>query len=423
MPAYGAALDVIWEPHVDSAASLLLVTHVPLRAGPRGLQLDNQTAAGVSHWCRHFDRVTYIGVAEDPAYAGASSLAWVDTDQGLLGEKATLVALPRAYRIAPMAREYRAVRARLAQEIARHRHLCYTIGGLVGDWPALAGIESIRQKRRYAAWLDRVEPSIIRNKAAGASLRYRLLAEMAIPIMERYTRHILRHSAIALLRGGDTFEHYARWASDPHCIHNTHTHASDQIAADVLAAKQARALSGAPLNIVYVGRANAMKGPEDWFQVLERLHGAGVPFRATWVGDGPDLAKMRERVAGSVLAGLVDLPGFEGRRDVLLQALRDADLLLFCHKTAESARSLVEALVCGCPIVGYGTAYPRGLVETHGGGAFVPKDDVPGLAARVEALHRDRPALAALIGAAAASGTLYDEESVYAHRAGLMRLA
>jgi glycosyltransferase involved in cell wall biosynthesis len=146
-----------------------------------------------------------------------------------------------------------------------------------------------------------------------------------------------------------------------------------------------------------------------------------VPFEATWIGDGPELPAMAKRIAASPIAGTVRLHGFEDNRDVLLSAMRKSDIFLFCHKTAESPRCLIEALVSGCPLIGYKTAYPQGLVDRRGGGIFVGRDDVGALADCVAQLHRDRPALARLVADAAASGELYNEAAVYEHRALLMK--
>lgn len=395
---------------------MLLVTHVHLRQGPDGLQIDDQTAAGILQWCRHFDRVTFIGILTE----AASSSAWVDVAR--LGPQVRLVALPYGYGMKPMARAYAGVRRTLRQEIAGHRHLCFTLGSVVGDWPFIAALEAMRQGRRYAAWIDRVEPHVIRGQLAGSPLK-RLAAELVLPFTQTAIRYALRKSTVALLQGGDTFDYYARSAPDPHCTYDIHTHADEQITAEALAAKQARVRSGARLEIVYVGRAVAMKGPFDWLQTLQRLAQARVPFRATWIGDGPDLTAIRRRVEELGLGGCVALPGFENRREVLLERLKASDLLLFCHKTPESARCLIEALVCGCPIVGYGTAYPKGLVAQNGGGRFVPQNDAAALAALVTQLHADRAELGALIGQAAASGRAFTEDAVYAHRAELMKRA
>ena len=76
-----------------------------------------------------------------------------------------------------------------------------------------------------------------------------------------------------------------------------------------------------------------MKGPDDWLDTLEQLYSRQVPFRATWIGDGPELPQMKARLANSPLATAVDLPGFEDNRGVLLRKLEESHLLLFCHKT------------------------------------------------------------------------------------------
>jgi glycosyltransferase involved in cell wall biosynthesis len=406
---------------VQAAPTLLLVTHVAIRTGANGFQIDDQTAAGIGQWCRHFDRVTYVGVAEETNQGAGSSASWVDIGNG--GDGLEVLALPRAYQIGSMMRHYRSVRATLRTAIARHNHLCFTIGGLVGDWPALGAVESIRQKRNYSAWIDRVEPTIIRNRLKGASVPKRAAATIALPAMEQYTRYLLRNSKVALLQGLDTFDHYRDSCADPHCTYDTHTQPADQIGADELAGKQARVQAGSPLAISYVGRADGMKGTDDWIGVLEILQQRNVPFEATWMGDGPDLANMKARLSRAGLADAVHLAGFVSDRERILRSLRESDLLLFCHKTAESARCLIEALVCGTPLVGYESAYLRGLVDKHGGAAPVPRHDVAALADRVEELHRDRPKLARLIGAAAESGRLYNEDLVYAHRAGLMKRA
>lgn len=402
---------------------LLLVTHVNLRRDGDRLLIDDQTAAGLRQWCKHFGGVTYFGVAADEDDSRDSSVTWVDVSAQPFADQCELHALPRAYKPQLMARHYRQTRATLARAIASHHYLCFTIGGLIGDWPAVAALEAIKQGRPYAAWLDRVEPAIIRQGLANASLKRRLWASVVLPLMERYHRHLLKHSTVALLQGGDTFEHYKPWNSNSHCIYDTHTTTADQISAAQLEQKRARIRSGAPLEIIYVGRAAAMKGPDDWLDVLTGLSNEQVPFRARWIGDGPALAAMRQRVGSGPLQDHVQLSGFEGDRSAIFAALRASDIVLYCHKTPESPRSLIEALVAGCPIVGYDTAYPRELTRTGGGGAFAPQDDVEGLIATIARLHRERGMLENLVTAAAATGSAYDEDSVYAVRAKLMQQA
>lgn len=395
------------------------MTHVPIRSNAEGHFIDDQTARGIAQWCRYYSEVTYIGI-EDTASSRESSSAWINLSLQPDSQNCQVIGLPNAYRAADMARTYRSVRARLRQEIARHHHLCFTIGGLVGDWPAVAALEAMAQKRDYVAWIDRVEPEIIRRTMAGAPLRRRLKNALALPLMERYQRFILSRSKTALLQGMDTFSYFRASAPNPQCIYDTHTTKADQISGSQLADKQARIKANAPLEIVYAGRAAAMKGINDWLDVLTLLNQRGVPFRARWIGDGPELSAMQMRVENSPLKGKVCLPGFESDHRALLTALRDSDMLLFCHKTPESPRCLIEALVCGCPLVGYQSSYVSGLVEVKGGAALTAPNQVAALANLVEELHGNRDRLAHLVGQAAASGTDYDEDAVYRHRARLM---
>lgn len=403
--------------------SLLLVNHVPLRHGPDGTFVDSQTARGIAQWCRHFDRLTFCGVADGSDSTASSSSTWVNSTEIEGGERCTFVVLPRAYRAGSMLRESRKTIQVLWSAIPRHAHLCFSFGGLIGDWPALAALGAIRQKRPYAAWLDRVETDILINKTARAPAPVRLAVSTLVPIVERYNRFLLRRSSVALLRGGDTFEHYGDVSPNPFCIHNSHLTAEDMIGPDETAQKVTRVLAGGPIKILYVGRANLMKGPFDWLDALFRLREAGIPFSARWIGDGPELEAMRGRVAALELAGQVELPGYQGDRGDLLRAMRESDIFVFCHRTKESPRCLVEALCSGSAIVGYDSAYPRGLVETHGGGCFVPKDDVDELVALIAKLHRDRRELARLVTAAAQNGKQYTEDSIYANRAWLMKQA
>jgi glycosyltransferase involved in cell wall biosynthesis len=117
----------------------------------------------------------------------------------------------------------------------------------------------------------------------------------------------------------------------------------------------------------------------------------------------------------------VHFGGFVDDRALILETMRSHHVFLFCHKTPESPRCLVEALVSGCPIVGYGSPYPAGLVAEHGGGSFVPLNDWEKLAALVIDLNADRGRLSTLIRAAARSGQLFDEETLFQHRSDLIK--
>ncbi|KAB7785402.1 glycosyltransferase [Methylorubrum populi] len=405
--------------------SVLLVTHVPLRRISGRLCLDDQTCAGLERWGESFSQVTFTGIdagegPPDPADAQATAV-WRPVADLACADRLSVIALPEAYRLLPFALRYRGTRRRLAEAVRTRRYLCFTLGSLTGDWGGIAALESIRQGRAYAVWFDRVEHEVIRRTSSGAPLRRRLKNALALPLTDGYHHRLIARSALGLFQGRDTFGAYAPHARRPFCVYDTHTTQADRIPEDALAGKERALLGGAPLNLVYVGRASAMKGPFDWLETLRLARQAGLRFTATWWGDGPLLGAMRSRAAELGLADCVALPGFEGDRDRLLSAMRAAHLFLFCHLTPESPRCLIEALVCGAPLLGYASPYSEDLVARDGGGHLSPMDDPAALAARLTALDGDRAGLAGMVRAAARTGARFDEETVYRERADLLR--
>ena len=96
-------------------------------------------------------------------------------------------------------------------------------------------------------------------------------------------------------------------------------------------------------------------------------------------------------------------------------------MFVFCHKTPESPRNLIEALVSGTPLVGYDSPFPKDLISAHGGGLLTPKDDVGALVSSLAGLARDRQRLADLIGRAAQDGHPFNDVAVFRHRSEVIR--
>jgi glycosyltransferase involved in cell wall biosynthesis len=408
---------------IPLADSLLLVTHVPLKKSGERLLIDDQTALGLAQWAKHFDSITFCGILSRESEKAQPSTSWVDIAQLDFASRCKLIALPNAYSIRGMASSFHQASKLLAGEVGRHRFICCTIGGLVGDWAAMTAFRCALQRRQFSVWFDSVAPAIVRGGLDSAAFTRKMKVAVLLPLMELYHRFLLKRSRVALLQGGDTMNYYSQWAPDPQCIYDTHTTTAHEIKKDDLDRKLVRIRSREPLSLLYVGRAVDIKGPFDWLFVLKRLTDAGIPFRARWLGDGPCLEEMRKRAAAYGLGDAIELPGFVGDRDTVYAAMKSSDILLFCHKTLESPRCLIESLVSGCAIVGYGTNYPVDLVKKHGGGAFSDQHDCQSLAEIVIALNNDRQRLAEIVEQAAITGRDYNEDKVYAHRASLMRLA
>lgn len=164
-----------------------------------------------------------------------------------------------------------------------------------------------------------------------------------------------------------------------------------------------------------------MKGPRDWLEVMRQLASLGVQYEATWLGDGPLLEEMRVAVMASGLADRVKFGGFVGDRGLLLGAMRRADLFVFCHKTPESPRCLIETLMSAAPFVGYDSPYPADLAEELAPDLLTPPHDPIALAGRIADLDRDRSRLAELVRLSHAKGGHFSDEAVFGHRSDLIK--
>ncbi len=133
------------------------------------------------------------------------------------------------------------------------------------------------------------------------------------------------------------------------------------------------------------------------------------------------LEPMRREAERLGVTDCVSFAGFIANREKVLSVMRDSDLYLFCHKTPESPRCLVEALVSGTPLIGFDSPYPRALIEANGGGRLVEAGDVEALAAVISTLDTNRVQLADLISRSAQDGVRFDEESVYRERGDLLK--
>jgi glycosyltransferase involved in cell wall biosynthesis len=242
---------------------------------------------------------------------------------------------------------------------------------------------------------------------------------MLLPLMGAYHRHLVKHATMAFFQGRSCYDYYAAQSPNPQLVYDTHTTQNHFISETEKNTKYARVSRGEPLRLIYAGRAAPMKGAVEWMKAMIALKQKGIGLRATWLGDGESLPEMQAMAKAANLD--VELPGHVTDREFLLKSVRESDLFVFCHKTPESPRCLIEALVSGTPIVGYESAYAAGLLEGHGGGALVPDGATDALAETIAALDANRAGLIKMMSEAAVSGQRFDEGTVYRTRATLLR--
>ena len=393
--------------------ALLLYVPVPVHGPPDAAMFEPQACNGLRLWADNFPRLIVLS----PRGEGPAPRDYVPLDRiGPALERIEFALVPDAWRPDRFLRALPAGRRLIRDLIARADYLSFAIGGLFGDWGAVACWEAHRQRRPFAIWTDRVESEVTRRSIGDGNWRSDLRARLYHRPMAALERALVRRAALGLFHGRETFDAYAPFCGGESVIvHDIHLSKRDHISAEALATKQ-QAVGEGPLRICYVGRADPMKGVRDWIGVLERLSATGIEFEATWLGDGSERPEMLRRLAEGPLADRVLAPGFAGDREAVFKTMREAHLFLFCHKTPESPRCLIEALVSGCPIVGYDSAYPRDLVAAQGGGLFAPRDDVAALADLVAGLARDPGRLSRLVGEAAAAGADFEDVAVFEHR-------
>lgn len=409
------------------AGSLLLVLPLAFRETAGGeLLVEKQACNGIERWADHFERIRLACPVEPEHPASRTTQDYLPASAIRAIDRVELVPLRARRGIGGFLAALARTRGELRRLIEASDYLSFAIGGLIGDWGSVAALEAKAAGRAYSVWTDRVEHQVVKlsyRERSGLRRAFRFVRDRLIvsPLMKRLERHVIRHAALGLFHGRDCFDAYAPFSANAHLVHDIHLKTSDQIPSEALQQKLAQVRSDKPLRLLYVGRVAAMKGPEDWLEVMSRLKEDRIPFEATWLGDGPLLEAMRARNVRQALADQVRFPGYVGDRQEVLRAMRDADLFVFCHKTPESPRCLIEAIVSAAPLVGYGSAYSEDLLGELAPGLLSRDQSPAAVAARIGALHRDRAGLAARIQACFEKGRAYSDEAVFAHRAALIK--
>jgi glycosyltransferase involved in cell wall biosynthesis len=417
-------MSAAWErtPKTTTGGQMYLVLPVPFRVTDGRVFVEAQAGNGLDRWAEHFSRVVLAAPVLPEARAEKETgVVWRPVDSLEHRERIVCQTLPYAYTPRPFFGQLGAVRRMMRASIAQSQHLQFGIGGLLGDWAAVAALEAIRQGRRYAIHTDRVEHEVLLKTSAGMSRLRRMRAVVEAPLMQRYHRHVIERCSLGLWHGDDCYRAYSPWCGENHLIHDIHTKEADLIDEATLAVKLERVLRGDVLELCYAGRMDPMKAPLEWVQAIAAARDLGVSLRATWYGEGPLLDAAKAEATRLKLNDVVTFPGFVANRGLLLERLRAADAMVFTHVTPESPRILLETLVSGTPMLGYDSAYPRDLLAERGGGELVALHDVGGLGRLIADVAKDRTRLARMIEQAARNGRRFTDKAVFAERSELIQ--
>lgn len=404
----------------DAPDGLLLVLPVPVSSTVNGLMLESQACNGADLWADHFEHLT-IAAPSIPAVLAdkSTTVAWKPITSLRNFERITFEPLPWAYTVQSFLRHLFHTRTVLESLITRHRYLHFAIGGLIGDWATQAASLARGMHRKYAIWTDRVEHKAIIANSRGCSLSRRIKTRLESPLMRLSEHAVINSCSVGLFHGAETFQQYSLWCKNPHLVHDIHVSQYDHIPNDALDVKRQSILSGAPLAVVYAGRAAPEKAPIDWLRAVARCVENGVLGRAVWLGDGPMLNEMRAFVRKERLEHIVSLPGFISDRSTVLQMLRESHVMLFTHITPESPRCLIEALVSGIGLIGYQSAYARDIAPRSL--QCVDLHNWKALGDLLARLSHDRSELIKLIDGAMEDGRQFTDDAVFLERSMIMK--
>ena len=403
---------------------MLLVLPVPLRVKGNQIFLESQACNGLEQWADNFESVIVAAPTLPEAEALAkegTTMTWRDTATLAKPHRFEFVPLPWAYSPSKFLSNYRSVRASLGELISRCRYLQFAIGGLFGDWAAVAALEAHQQGRSYSIHTDRVEHEVMRRSRQGAKLKTRLKSSVMAPLIANYHKQIIKNCALGLWHGQDCYSAYSPFCQNSYLIHDIHTKPSDCIGDLELFKKAQRAKSDETIRICYAGRIDPMKAPLDWVKAVGRARDLGVNLHATWMGDGSLMQEMKAMIAEMGLSSVIELTGFESDRKKLFKKISESHIMLFTHVTPESPRCLIESLVRGTPIIGYHSEYADDLVSELGGGMFVPVENWEQLGNQIAQLSNDRERLSTLIQEAGKNGSRFNDRAVFQERSELIK--
>ncbi len=401
---------------------MLLVVPVPFRVQDNQLLFEFQACNGLERWADNFDSVIVAApVMPEEIAEKEKGIVWQNTATVAGFERFEFVPLPWAYSPLKFLSTYSSVRSTLSQLISRSRYLQFAIGGIFGDWAAIAALEAKKQGRPYAIHTDRVEHQVILRISEGAKLKTRLKAKVMAPVMANYHKQIIKAATLGLWHGQDCYGAYSPFCENSHLIHDIHTKASDIISSRELSEKVERAKSDETIRICYAGRLDPMKAPFDWVQAIETALKMGVKLQATWMGDGSLFAQTQAMISDRGLENAIELLGFESDRQKLLKRIREAHIMLFTHVTPESPRCLIEALTNGTPIIGYESPYTMELTKDFGGGIFVPVNQWQQLGELLASLSQDRQMLSQMTEQAGINGKRFHDQKVFEERSNLIK--
>ncbi|MCU0726105.1 MAG: glycosyltransferase [Planctomycetes bacterium] len=155
--------------------------------------------------------------------------------------------------------------------------------------------------------------------------------------------------------------------------------------------------AGDPVRVLSVGALREKKGHGVLLEALARLASAGMAFRATIVGEGPERRMLESQIRDRGFGASVNLAGAE-EPAVIRSRLAESDLFVLASRRAKNGDldgipiSIMEAMAAGVPVVSTRLSGIPELVRDGVEGRLAPPGDAVALSARIREALGDRAA-------------------------------
>jgi len=166
-----------------------------------------------------------------------------------------------------------------------------------------------------------------------------------------------------------------------------------------------RADGAAECDLIFVGRLAEVKRVDVFLEVVARVTDVMPEVRAVVVGDGPMRRSLESLAARLGLEGRVS---FVGSRVLVEEELQRARIFVLTSDSEGLPLSVVEAMMCGLPVVVSDVGDVRDIVEDNVNGYVVPPRAVGAFASRIAGLLREPRRLARFSEAALRAASVHE---------------
>jgi glycosyltransferase involved in cell wall biosynthesis len=403
--------------------SIFLIVQMPVKIINEEIYLEQGVFIGIEKWAENFDEVTIgLPIYRDIDNRTTSTFIWKRAVELNCYNRVNIIKFERVFSTLKFIKSYIKKRKEIRDLIKNNKYLCFAGGGFKGDWGTVAAIEAMLLKRKYAAWTDRVEYNVLLENIKKEKI-IKKIKKITIDytMMKLFFKFMFRNAEIALLHGNDCFIEFKEMTKNPFLVHNIHISSEFKIKEDELIKKIDEIEKDKKIKISYAGRVSYEKGVYDWIQVAEKIIQKYDNVEFSWYGDGEEIEKVKKIILEKNINNKIKFYGFMGDKKELYSNIKESDIFMFCHKTKESPRNLIEALILGTPIVGYKSEYPEDLIKENKGGVLIEKDNIEQLYNVIEELIIEKNKIKKLIENATKDGKNFDITEVFKHRSDLIK--